>query len=606
MFLASKTKVYILDKTENNPTIINGTYGTHPAWGVEYDITTGEIRPMDVYSNTFCAGGGVLGNGTWAVFGGNQPVTTMGVAVANAGAYDDNDGGTAIRMLSPDANGGSTEWIQGYQSYNVADDTGNYLQMNSRRWYPTVEVLADGTMVVISGDKNGGYVNTAAQNNPTYEFFPKTADNGDDVPLDWLTDMLPINLYPITYLLPSGKLFMQANRGTINLNLTTNAYDVLPDMPDAARVYPASAATALLPITPSNNYAVTALFCGGSATTQWGNDGSAGYNVTAVQADNSCVRITPDDPSPAYVQDDYMFEGRSMGEFVHLPDGTMFMSNGVGMGTAGYGNDGYSVGWSYGQAPVYMPAIYDPSAPAGGRWNRTGLTASVAERMYHSTSILLPDSSVLVCGSNPNPDFTNNQWRSRTDCDKFYPWYYNEERPTGWSSLPTTLSYGGDSFNLTSSIIDETIVNNTKVVLIRGGFHTHAMGFGARMLELETSYDINMNTNETTMYVSQIPAPGPTLFQPGPAMLFIVQQGVPSEAEFVMVGSGELGTQTVVANAAMPTSQVQAVQATTSSNSSATTGSDNKKSAASLQVSGRTATALLGLGAALTLAAVVA
>jgi hypothetical protein len=29
-------------------------------------------RTMDVYSNTFCAGGGVLGNGTWVVFGGNQ------------------------------------------------------------------------------------------------------------------------------------------------------------------------------------------------------------------------------------------------------------------------------------------------------------------------------------------------------------------------------------------------------------------------------------------------------------------------------------------------------------------------------------------------------
>ena len=30
------------------------------------------VRAMDVYSNTFCAGGGVLGNGTWVVFGGNQ------------------------------------------------------------------------------------------------------------------------------------------------------------------------------------------------------------------------------------------------------------------------------------------------------------------------------------------------------------------------------------------------------------------------------------------------------------------------------------------------------------------------------------------------------
>ena len=32
-----------------------------------------------------------------------------------------------------------------------------------------------------------------------------------------------------------------------------------------------------------------------------------------------------------------------MGEFTHLPDGTMFLANGVGQGTAGYG-------WS----PVWM------------------------------------------------------------------------------------------------------------------------------------------------------------------------------------------------------------------------------------------------------------
>lgn len=40
MFLGSKSKVYILDKTENNPTQINGKYGSHPAWAVEYDINT--------------------------------------------------------------------------------------------------------------------------------------------------------------------------------------------------------------------------------------------------------------------------------------------------------------------------------------------------------------------------------------------------------------------------------------------------------------------------------------------------------------------------------------------------------------------------------------
>jgi hypothetical protein len=37
---------------------------------------------MDVESNPFCAGGMSLGNGSWAVFGGNQPITT-GESISN-------------------------------------------------------------------------------------------------------------------------------------------------------------------------------------------------------------------------------------------------------------------------------------------------------------------------------------------------------------------------------------------------------------------------------------------------------------------------------------------------------------------------------------------
>lgn len=86
MWLGNKDKVYILDKTENNPVTIDGQFGTHPAWAVEYDIKSNTCmsprleqalrlqldRPMDVLSNTFCACGAQLGNGTWAIFGGNQ------------------------------------------------------------------------------------------------------------------------------------------------------------------------------------------------------------------------------------------------------------------------------------------------------------------------------------------------------------------------------------------------------------------------------------------------------------------------------------------------------------------------------------------------------
>ncbi|WWD18903.1 hypothetical protein CI109_103359 [Kwoniella shandongensis] len=578
MFLGNNKKIYILDKSENNPISITGKYGTHPAWAVEYDYQTNQYRTMDVFSNTFCAGGAVMGNGTWVVFGGNQPVTTGGVATTSAGAFSDTDGGTAIRMLNP-CTDESCEYIQGetsFTSYSGGDDTGGWLQMTGRRWYPMVETLEDGSLIIIGGDKNGGYVNTVAQDNPTYEFFPPRAN--DPVDLQFLSDTLPVNLYALTWLMPNGQLFMQANRKTILYDYNTKQTTNLPDMPHATRVYPASAATAMLPLTPANNYSATLLFCGGSNTTQWGNDGTAGYNVTAVPADNTCVRITPMDDTPQYVDDDYMFEGRSMGQFVMLPDQTFWLGNGVAMGTAGYGDDKYSVGQSYGQDPVYMPAIYNPNAPAGGRWNRTGLVASTNERMYHSTAVLLPDGSIFLAGSNPNKDFTNDQWRSRTDAERWYPWYYNEQRPT-YSGAPANLSYGGASFDLTMTGTDEATVQNTKVVVIRGGFNTHAIGFGQRLIELETSYTIDMNSGNTTLHVSQLPGnPGPTLFQPGPAMLFVVVNGVPAEAEFVMVGSGQLGTQPTATNDALPSSTVLAVSATATASEAAETGKGSSAS----------------------------
>ncbi len=69
------------------------------------------------------------------------------------------------------------------------------------------------------------------------------------------------------------------------------------------------------------------------------------------------------------------------------------------MGTAGYGDEIWSVGQSYGQAPIYTPALYNPNAPAGSRWT-FNLAPSTQERMYHSTVVLLTDGSLMISGSN--------------------------------------------------------------------------------------------------------------------------------------------------------------------------------------------------------------
>jgi hypothetical protein len=100
-----------------------------------------------------------------------------------------------------------------------------------------------------------------------------------------------------------------------------------------------------------------------------------------------------------------------------------------------------------------------------------------------------------------------------------------------------------------------------------------------------------MNTGNATLHVSQLPGnPGPTLFQPGPAMMFLVVEGVPSMGQWVMVGNGQLGTQTTQSNAALPSNQVKAIQNTTSSPSGSTGASGSSasgsttKSAAGLSV----------------------
>ncbi|RSH89553.1 hypothetical protein EHS25_002104 [Saitozyma podzolica] len=574
MFLGTADTVYILDKTENNSLTVTTSGVTHPAWGVSYDLNTNAVTPMEVTSNTFCAGGLSVGNGSWVVFGGNQPVTYQGVAVSDttnnpsgANPYDDADGGAAIRLLTP-CEDDSCGWQEG----------GSALTMSSKRWYPTIEGLADGSLVVLGGDTNGGYVSTYAQNNPTYEYWPKQASGS--ISMAFLNATVPVNLFPLTWLTSSGKLFMQAAYKTILYDMNTKTETALPDMPYAQRVYPASAAAVMLPLTPANNYTQTILFCGGSAANlAKSTDGGAGFNVTAVQADDSCVRINPDDASPQYTDDDSLPEPRSMGQLIYLPDGTMWLGNGVGMGTAGYGDDKYSVGQSYGQNPVYMPAIYNPNAPAGSRFSRTGLSASPHERMYHSTAILLADGSVLVSGSNPNKDVTTVQWGTSYVVEKWYPLWYSNTRPTP-SAFPDSLSYGGAAWNLTYTPTNSSSnPGNTKVVVIRTGFSTHCMNFGQRYLELETSYSLDQASGQVTLYVSQMP-PNANIFQPGPAMIFLVVDGVPSTGQLLTIGSGAIETQTMNAASVLPQSSVVVAPSSSNTTASASTVSGTALSAA--------------------------
>ncbi|KAF7357719.1 hypothetical protein MVEN_00817800 [Mycena venus] len=534
MFLGTLDKVFILDKAENNVPQIDG----HPAWASEYALSANTARTMNAITNTFCAGGTVLGNGTWINIGGNSAVTFGGNKVdddSGNGPYDDPDGGKSIRTLVP-CDDGSCDWV------DVQPMTSPTVVPNSVSGVPVPdllplsltiiirETLQDGTAIIIGGCNNGGYVNDIGQDNPTYEFYPST---GGPITSPFLSDNLPINLYPLTFLLPSGRLLMQANRATIMLDPKTHKEYQLDDMPDAVRAYPASAGNLMLPLTPANNWTATILFCGGSDNDDWSQD----WDIASFPASTSCVRITPD-KNQSYTKDDPMLEGRGMTNLVSLPDGRVLCVNGAKTGTAGYGNMSWSIGESYADNPVLTPAIYDPAKPAGSRWSRDGLNASTIPRMYHSSAILLPDGAVLIAGSNPNSDV-------------------NVGPKINQRGLLSALGYGGPAFDVQLDADDlggdAHNAANATVVIIRTGFSTHGMNMGQRFLQLDSTYTAYEANNTATLHVSQVP-PNPAILAPGPALLFVVVNGVPSVGVQVMIGSGTIGKQATSAIGELPAS----------------------------------------------------
>ncbi len=157
--LMDEQNVFILDKAENNSQrLADG----RPVWGSFFDLSDNSVTGVSVTTNTFCASGATLGNGTWVVAGGNQAVGYGGAAVAqNLSPYADYDGTRAIRLLEP----GSKTWID-----SPSTSTAQVNMLQSARWYPGIEVLEDGSVLFVGGAVGGGYINRNTPNvDPFYE-----------------------------------------------------------------------------------------------------------------------------------------------------------------------------------------------------------------------------------------------------------------------------------------------------------------------------------------------------------------------------------------------------------------------------------------------------
>jgi len=421
--VVSSTHAIIIDKVEHNPLNISG----HGAWGALYDLNTDEVQPLEMKSNSFCAGGTFLSNGTLLNIGGNG---------VDKSGFDDINGLQAIRLFQPcDSESGRKCEIY---------ENPSRIHMASPRWYPTAVRLDDGSAIIIGGSTRGDYINNPDMNNPTYEFWPPKAihgSNGMPIPMQFLRDTLNANLFPMAFLLPDGKLFIAANTEAMIYDWRENTEQRLPSLPNGVRVtYPMTGVGLLLPLSPENDYIPEVLICGGSTL----DDKAPPQQLSSQDsASAQCARmvLTKQGISRGW-QVEQMPEPRVMPDAVILPTGEIVIVNGAKSGVAGYQNVKQQVGQSNADNPAFTPVIYDPHASGGKRFYRGDyMPTSSIPRLYHSVATLTPRGDIMIAGSNPNFDRSEVKYATEYRVEWLSPPYMQLDRPA-IQKAPHSVEFG--------------------------------------------------------------------------------------------------------------------------------------------------------------------
>ncbi|KAI8339257.1 glyoxal oxidase N-terminus-domain-containing protein [Chlamydoabsidia padenii] len=483
--LLNEKKILIIDKAEWNEAQFDSGQS---AFSVEYDWTTDKYRPLPLETNTFCSAGGFLGNGSFISTGGGE---------RKGRTWKAEPGWQSIRHYTPCMDN-LCEWAE----YKTG-------QMTNNRWYPTVEQLAEGDIIIVGGSTKGTAVNRDEVNVPSYEFWPPRA--GGEIHMPFLNDTMPYNLYPFVFALPDGNLFVFANRQSMIFDYKNNrVVKKLPDIPGMVRSYPLTGGAVMLPLDPANDYNVEILICGGSENMK-----------NSAKADATCGRINLGDETPQWEMDTFVYP-RLMPDGVFLADGTVLWVNGCQRGWAGYNGRNHD--------PTFNPIIYDSTKRHGQRWT-DGLANTNIARMYHSVALTLPNGQVWIAGSNnvDPPDISEDAEYPTEFRVEYYspPYLFKSATRPLVSHVPRVVVYD-QSFDILVNL-GGADAKKVKVALLRPGFSTHSMHMSQRYVYLRHELSDDMQSIRV-----QAP-PRPAVFPPGAGFLIVLYDGVPSEGVEIFV-----------------------------------------------------------------------
>ncbi|KAJ7353107.1 glyoxal oxidase N-terminus-domain-containing protein [Mycena albidolilacea] len=505
--IVTETTAVIFDKVEHNPLI---TEDGNPAWTAELDLNTHVVRPLHALSNTWCATGSFLGNGTLLSSGGN-PIVITG-----------QNGLQALRFFTPCQDGTCDIW-----------ENSSVVRTTSPRWYPGSVRIEDGSVIIFGGTTDIVVMNNATIGNPSYEFYPPKNINGFNglkIPSPFLASTLNANLFPFIMQLPDGNLFVAANERAMILNWKTNTETPLPGIPNGVRFSnPLSGSAVLLPLTPENNYAPEVMICGGTTLLDTADPSTFSSQFPA-SAQCSRLLLTAEGTAAGW-KVEHMPQARVMPDMVLLPDGRVVIVNGAQTGLAAYATVPDALGpISNADHPAFTPVVYDPTGAAGRRFSSQGIPASTIPRLYHSTATLTPNGSILLAGSNPNVDVTiGTEYQTEYRLEFYSPAYLSKPRPS-YKGLPATVNYGS-KFTLSVQLPPDT--TGVTVALMDLGFATHGSHMDQRFVKLVSK----LSPDKKTLTVTGPPTS--RIYPPGPAFLYVVTAGgVPSFGHKTIVGTG--------------------------------------------------------------------
>lgn len=413
-------------------------------------------------------GDGVSGNDTRAWDPGSQTVSNLALPGFDmfCGAHTYLPDGTLFVAGGHIQNYFGLRTARGYNPYSNTWGA-NAPNMNAGRWYPTATSLANGDVLVVSGqtDLTVG-INT----------LPQVYRSGTNKWRNLTSARLALDLYPLMFLAPNGKVFNAAPTEITRYLDTagTGAWSVVAVRP--ANYRPNASAVMYTP--------GKVLVLGG------------GYSLEqqAYVPTNTAEVIDLNQPSPAWRAVPPMQHAREYPNATLLPDGKVLVTG----GTSKPLNDTTGA--------VHAAELWNPATET---W--TTLASAATPRVYHSAALLLPDGRVLSTGGNnyPQPELFSP------------PYLFKGARPT-ITSAPYNVGYG-QSFTVQTP----EAANITKVTMIRLSSVTHSFNMSQHISELSFTKQAGALTVQTPVAPARVSPP--TVAPRGPYMLFVIDgNGVPS------------------------------------------------------------------------------